>query len=374
MATLRSAARAFALAAFASATLVGCAAEVPAEESAPAREVVGDTSEEQVGWSCTGLTSSKKPTDSRYYITSFGCWTDSKGNARGDGDDNCHPSCEAESRSICGNGKSWADCERSIRWYTADADRFGCGARLKVTNPKNGKSVIVAAIDRGPSCSIEKQVQHAVLDLSYEASIYLHGEQKSAKEKAAVVVETVSGSTKLGPVSGSVPSGGGTDEDDNQDDIGCPVLTYPSGVKLQTKKDSALAASYGAGGPSCFLDVDDLRDPQNNVRYATNVRLAKNFRLAELAGSGLSSSRRVVIDPAFVARLQALRDLVGPLTIESGYLTPKQAGGVRPQTLGLGAIVSSDADQADEIEAAENAGFSSVAKAPDANIEVALSK
>ena len=375
MSSLLSSVRALVTAALVGATLVGCASEeAKPEETTPPRELVGDTSEEQVGWSCTGLTSSKKPTDSRYYITSFGCWTDSKGNERGDGDDNCHPACEAEARSICGSGKSWGDCERAIRWYAADADRFGCGARLKVTNPKNGKSVIVAAIDRGPNCKIEKGVQHAVLDLSYEASIYLHGEQKSAKEKAAVVVETVGSSTKLGPVSGNVPSGGDEGEDDNQDDVGCPVLTYPSGVKLQTKKDSALAASYGAAGPSCFLDVDDLRDPVNNVRYATNVRLAKNFRLAELAGSGLASSRRVVIDPDFVARLQALRDLVGPLTIESGYLTPKQAGGVRPQTLGLAAIVSSDADQQDELEAATNAGFSAVSPAQGANIEVTLSK
>lgn len=353
--------------------VAGCATEPTEEPAAPPREIIGDASEEQVGWSCTGLTSSKKPTDSRYYITSFGCWTDSKGNERGDGADNCHPSCEAEARSICGNGKSWDDCERAIRWYTADSDRFGCGARLKVTNPKNGKSVIVASIDRGPNCSIEKQVQHAVLDLSYEASIYLHGEQKNAKERAAVVVETVSSNTKLGPVSGSAPSGS-DDEGDSQADEGCPVVTYPSGVKLQTKRDTALSAAYGPGGPVCFLDVDDLRDPQNNVRYATNVRLAKNFRLAELAGSGLSSSRRVIIDPAFVAKLQALRDLVGPLTVEAGYLTPGQAGGVRPQTLGLGALVSSDAEQQDELDAATSVGFTGVAPGPDSTIEVALSK
>jgi hypothetical protein len=352
--------------------LVACASETP-EETAPAArpEVIGDSSEEQVGWSCNGLTSSKKPTDGRYYITSFGCWTDRYGNDRGDGADNCHPSCEAEARDLCGNGVGWDDCERKIRWFTADADRFGCGAKLKVTNPTNGKSVIVAAIDRGPNCSVEKKVQHAVLDLSYEASIYLYGEEKSAKEKAAVVVESVGASTTLGPVSGKAPA---TEEDAPQDELGCPVLTYPSGVSLQTKKDSALTASYASftsTPPTCFLDVDDLRDPQKNVRYATNVRLATNFRLAEIAGSALGSSRRVLIDPAFVSRLQALRDVVGPVTIEAGYLTPKQAGGLTPQSSGKGAVVSSGADQQDAIDAAGSAGLTASA-ADNGNVSVSL--
>jgi hypothetical protein len=355
-------------------SLGACASETADDTSAnesPERDFIGESSEEQVGWSCTGLTSSKRPADSRYYITSFGCWTDENGKERGDGADNCHPSCEAEARNLCGSGLSWDDCEREIRWYTADADRFGCGAKLKVKNPANGKTVIVAAIDRGPNCRIEKTVKHAVLDLSMEASIFLFGGQRGVGDRAAVVVETVSASTPLGPTTGD----GGNDAATE----GCPVLTYPSGVRLQTKKDSALTKAYGEAGPQCFLDVDDLYDPVGHVRYATNVRLAANFRLAELATSGLSSSRRVLIDPAFVGRLQALRDLLGPLNVESGYLTPAQViqrdgaedGGVTAASLGVSAVLSSGATVQDEIEAALKVGFTT-ATAKGSNVEVSL--
>ena len=173
------------------------------------------------------------------------------------------------------------------------------------------------------------------------------------------MVEQVGASTPLGPSTASMDE----DEDNADSNTGCPLLTYPSGVRLQTKKDSALTASYGEGGPLCFLDINDLRDPSNNVRYATNVRLAPSFRLAELAASGLSSSRRVVIDPAFVGRLQALRDRLGPVTVESGFLTPKQVSagaGTAAQSRGLGAVVSSNAGQEDEIAAAESSGFAVV--------------
>lgn len=379
--SVRSLCLALALPAVASG-VVACASETDtsdagsASEQTPARDFVGESSEEQVGWSCTGLTSSKRPSDSRYYITSFGCWTDANGKERGDGADNCHPACEAEARSLCGSGLSWDDCERKIRWYTADSDRFGCGAKLSVKNPANGKTVIVAAIDRGPNCRIEKTVKHAVLDLSMEASIFLFGGQRGVGDRAAVIVEPVGASTPLGPLGGAGNDGQGGGSEATE---GCPVLTYPSGVRLQTKKDSALTQSYGEGGPTCFLDVDDLYDPISQVRYATNVRLAANFRLAELAASGLSSSRRVLIDPAFVGRLQALRDLLGPITIESGYQTPGQViqregaaeGGVNATSLGVSAVVSSGATVDDEIEAALKVGFTS-ATAQGSNVKVDL--
>ena len=41
------------------------------------------------------------------------------------------------------------ECERMHNWYVADADRFGCGTKLKLTNPVDGKSAVVIVIDRG---------------------------------------------------------------------------------------------------------------------------------------------------------------------------------------------------------------------------------
>jgi hypothetical protein len=49
---------------------------------------------------------------------------------------------------------------------------------------------------------------------------------------------------------------------------GCPALTYPSGVVIQTFLDAAMTATYadhlGTGelAPTCFLDADNLLNPQ----------------------------------------------------------------------------------------------------------------
>jgi rare lipoprotein A (peptidoglycan hydrolase) len=94
---------------------------------------------------------------------------------------------------------SGPDCERHVNWYTAGADRFGCGAKLKVVNPSNGKSAVVAVLDRGPACWVEDKVDHWV-DLSYPASYHLFGEPKAATEKGLVVVEEVGNATPVGPL------------------------------------------------------------------------------------------------------------------------------------------------------------------------------
>ena len=158
-------------------------------------------------WSCSSTAGNKKSQSGSYYVTSFGCWIDSSGNHRGDPSDNCIPWCMSGAASqgrshiydpLCGS-MSGPDCERSLQWYTAGADRFGCGARVKVTNPKNGKSAVLAVIDRGPACWVENKVDHWVLDMSYPASYHLFNEPKAATEKGEVIVEQVSDSTPLGP-------------------------------------------------------------------------------------------------------------------------------------------------------------------------------
>jgi hypothetical protein len=159
-------------------------------------------------WSCSGLTGKRAPADQSLYVTSFGCWTDSSGRVHGDGSDNCEPACRtaagsygsstAEFNQLCG-GLTGRQCEQKVNWYVADADRFGCMTRLRVTRPSTGKSVIVVVLDRGPACSVEAQVGHWGLDVSYPVSNYLFGESSAITEKRAVTVEIVPKSTPLGP-------------------------------------------------------------------------------------------------------------------------------------------------------------------------------
>jgi hypothetical protein len=60
--------------------------------------------------------------------------------------------------------------------------------------------VVVVALDYGPSCTVEKSVSHAVIDLSYPANQYLFGSAMGAVDKALVHVDEVDASTPLGPV------------------------------------------------------------------------------------------------------------------------------------------------------------------------------
>lgn len=151
-------------------------------------------------WSCDDLTGTTTNPERRYDTTSFGCWVDEDGDAHSDPGDNCIPGCDLDSIGCA--GMTGPDCERALNWYSADSDRFGCGTRIRVTNPDDGTSAILAVIDRGPNCSIENNVDEWVLDMSYRASYYLFGGPTSATEHADVLVEVVDPSTPLGPASG----------------------------------------------------------------------------------------------------------------------------------------------------------------------------
>jgi hypothetical protein len=177
------------------------------------------------GWTCTtsGGGTTPSPTGA-YYATSFGCWVDSNGNHHGDGDDNCVPWCIDQAPDICG-GKSGKACEEALGWYAADQRRFGCGARLQVTNPDNDKSVVVMVIDRGPSCTIEKKVSHWVIDLSYPSTSYLFGGEQGVMDKALVNVVEVPATTPLGPVTQAPPPADPEDDPSPPADP-CGGVTY----------------------------------------------------------------------------------------------------------------------------------------------------
>ncbi len=194
----------FGLGALCSATLATIGCIVPVDDSTASQQQ--DATETY--WTCNGTTGKHVPADGSFYTTSFGCWTDEHGNDRGDGSDNCLPWCKggdpAGYAEACG-GLSGPECERQIRWYAADADRFGCFGRIRATNPDNGKSVVLLVLDKGPACWVEDKVDHWVLDVSYPASLYLFGEPTSVNERADVIVEPVSADTPLGPDQTPVP-------------------------------------------------------------------------------------------------------------------------------------------------------------------------
>jgi hypothetical protein len=151
---------------------------------------------------CGGSYGTQKSTTGNYDLTAFGCWKDASGGVHTDPGDNCIPTClsQAHSSGLCAAGSSGASCEESVTWYTADAARFGCLARLKITNPANGKSVIAVALDYGPSCSVEHSVSSPVLDASGRIDRYLFGADQGAVDRAKVHVVEVDPSTPLGPV------------------------------------------------------------------------------------------------------------------------------------------------------------------------------
>ena len=154
-----------------------------------------------VTWSCPGSWGTTQASDGKYFLTAFGCWIDASGAAHGDSGDNCLPSClsEAKSEGLCASGDTGKACEQRVTWFVADAGRFGCGARVKVTNPSNGKSVVAVALDYGPACWVERNVHEGVLDASGRVDRYLFGSDMGAADHAAVQVEVVSKSTPLGP-------------------------------------------------------------------------------------------------------------------------------------------------------------------------------
>ena len=153
-------------------------------------------------WKCTGSYGTAKASSGDYYVTAFGCWKDAAGVSHGDAADNCIPTCLAQAKAagLCLPGDTGKNCEERVTWYTADAARFGCLARLKVTNPANGKSVIAVALDFGPSCtSVEAKVKKEVLDASGRVDRFLFGSDQGVLDRSLVHVTEVAASTPLGP-------------------------------------------------------------------------------------------------------------------------------------------------------------------------------
>ena len=150
---------------------------------------------------CSGSYGTTPSTDGDYYLTSFGCWVDPQNVTHTDPDDNCIPSCfdQAKAAGLCMPNDTGPECEERVDWFTADGARFGCLARLRVTNPATGVSVIAVALDYGPGCSGEQAVDMEVLDASGRVDLALFGGDEGASDHALVHVVQVDDLTPLGP-------------------------------------------------------------------------------------------------------------------------------------------------------------------------------
>ncbi|HEY1959402.1 MAG TPA: hypothetical protein VGH28_27515 [Polyangiaceae bacterium] len=112
----------------------------------------------------------------------------------------------------------------------------------------------------------------------------------------------------------------------------CPALTYPSGVKIQTFQNAKMTATYanhlasGEKAPKCFLDVDNLVDPDTGEVYPITVDVAAHFELEELVGTEVSQGYGsfVLATPAAVESLEKFRETLNtPVDVISGFRSPK---------------------------------------------------
>ncbi len=187
-------------------------------------------------FSCPGFTATQPSSDGYYIPTSFGCNT---GFSK-DPTDNCAPACPTSQIPEC-NGKTGRECEEAIVWYSANSDQYGCGTKLKVTNPSTGKAVIVRAIDRGPSCSVQSNVR-GKFDLSQAARREIGGD--------LVKVERVDESTLLGPAPACSDLGSGTTKTPSQ----VLYCQWQTGSNWRDKAyDSGTVASTGCSPTSMAM-------------------------------------------------------------------------------------------------------------------------
>ena len=191
---------------------------------------------------CSGLYNKNPSPTGAYYATDFGCSSNPYFTDPGDtcGSASCIQSGYDE--GVCTSGMSKAECQRTVNWYSVGGSSYGCGTRLQVSNPSNGKSVVVMVLDDGPSCTVENDANFWVLDVSYPTIMYLFGSEEGWGDHARVDAVVVDSTTPLGPVgSGSPPP------PPPQKDAGSPPPPPP---------DAGSGAPDAGSGVACSTDGD----------------------------------------------------------------------------------------------------------------------
>ncbi len=121
------------------------------------------------------------PSDNMYYVTTFGGGRDNQ-------------------RMACG---TFADA----RWlYMAGSWRFGCGARVRVTNPNSGRWCVTEVADVGPNICVERAARKAIVDVSPVVTRELFNRTGVGwSDRVLVRAEMVPRSTQLGCGNGTPP-------------------------------------------------------------------------------------------------------------------------------------------------------------------------
>jgi hypothetical protein len=146
----------------------------------------------------SGNTTSEKSPNSLYATSNFGCYRKADGTIYKDPSDNCLFACG--NMGLCPGITDGPTCEATLRWFTADADRFGCGKRIRLVNCLNGKRAVAVALDRGPNCKNEQTYGVPVIDMSHDLMVHLFdGKLYGGVDKKRILVEEVDATTKLGP-------------------------------------------------------------------------------------------------------------------------------------------------------------------------------
>jgi hypothetical protein len=211
--------------------LAACSAS-PTDPQAKARSAVGGFP------GCSGLFNTNPSPTGAYYATDFGCSSNPYFTDPGDtcGSASCIQSGYDE--GVCTSGQSNADCQRTVNWYAVGGASYGCGARLQVTNPANGNSVVVMVLDNGPSCTVENDADFWVLDVSYPTIQYLFGSEEGWADHALINAVVVDSSTPLGPTGGAPPPPPPPPPDDaGTDDGGSSGDDASSGSSCNTDGD-----------------------------------------------------------------------------------------------------------------------------------------
>jgi hypothetical protein len=147
----------------------------------------------------SGYTTTEIPPNRVYASSWFGCYRKADGTIYKDPTDNCLFACG--NKGLCSSTATGPECEATLQWFAADADRYGCGARIRVTNCVNRRSVILVTLDRGPNCrTVEQAYAAPTLDMSHQAMVHLfEGATYGVSDKKRVLVEAVADTTPLGP-------------------------------------------------------------------------------------------------------------------------------------------------------------------------------
>jgi hypothetical protein len=91
-----------------------------------------------------------------------------------------------------------------------------------------------------------------------------------------------------------------------------------------TKTYASISDNKSYPKPLCFIDTAALVDPVAKKTYDTSAQVSPHFQLKELVQTELSYSKRVLLSPTLIAKLEAFRAALGgeSVNISSGYRSP----------------------------------------------------